>query len=89
MDIQNRNVRSMQEDIRQLDFAALKRAGYRGAVFDKDNCLVKPKRFFVTDVVSANMSMGRIRQYLTTTDLSLNSRKPGRIANAPLVHKTS
>ncbi|THH13783.1 hypothetical protein EW146_g6473 [Bondarzewia mesenterica] len=29
-------------DIRQLDFAALKRAGYRGAVFDKDNCLTIP-----------------------------------------------
>jgi phosphatidylglycerophosphatase GEP4 len=29
-----------QEDIRQLDFAALRQAGYRGAVFDKDNCLV-------------------------------------------------
>jgi hypothetical protein len=29
-----------QEGIRQIDFAALKRAGYRGAVFDKDNCLV-------------------------------------------------
>ena len=29
-----------QEDIRQIDFLALKRAGYRGAVFDKDNCLV-------------------------------------------------
>jgi phosphatidylglycerophosphatase GEP4 len=32
---------SMQEDIRQIDFAALKQAGYRGAVFDKDNCLVR------------------------------------------------
>ncbi|KAA1470429.1 HAD-superfamily phosphatase [Dentipellis sp. KUC8613] len=29
-------------DIRQLDFAALRRAGYRGAVFDKDNCLTIP-----------------------------------------------
>ncbi|KAG9316266.1 hypothetical protein JVU11DRAFT_2294 [Chiua virens] len=27
------------KDIRQLDFLALRRAGYRGAVFDKDNCL--------------------------------------------------
>ena len=31
---------SLQEDIRQLDFYELRRAGYRGAVFDKDNCLV-------------------------------------------------
>lgn len=31
---------STQEDIRQIDFTALKQAGYRGAVFDKDNCLV-------------------------------------------------
>ncbi|TFK44958.1 mitochondrial PGP phosphatase-domain-containing protein [Crucibulum laeve] len=30
------------KDIRQIDFAALKRAGYRGAVFDKDNCLTIP-----------------------------------------------
>ncbi|KAF8918174.1 mitochondrial PGP phosphatase-domain-containing protein [Mucidula mucida] len=29
-------------DIRQLDFLALKKAGYRGAVFDKDNCLTIP-----------------------------------------------
>ncbi|KDR75609.1 hypothetical protein GALMADRAFT_97324 [Galerina marginata CBS 339.88] len=31
-------------DIRQVDFLALKRAGYRGAVFDKDNCLTLPHR---------------------------------------------
>ncbi|KAI0628389.1 mitochondrial PGP phosphatase-domain-containing protein [Trametes polyzona] len=30
------------KDIRQLDFPALYRAGYRGAVFDKDNCLTIP-----------------------------------------------
>lgn len=30
-----------QKDIRQLDFPALYKAGYRGAVFDKDNCLVR------------------------------------------------
>ncbi|KAI0705316.1 mitochondrial PGP phosphatase-domain-containing protein [Cerioporus squamosus] len=30
------------KDIRQLDFQALYRAGYRGAVFDKDNCLTVP-----------------------------------------------
>ncbi|KAJ3884036.1 HAD phosphatase, partial [Lentinula edodes] len=29
-------------DVRHLDFDALKRAGYRGAVFDKDNCLTLP-----------------------------------------------
>lgn len=29
-------------DIRQLDFVALKAAGYRGAVVDKDNCLTLP-----------------------------------------------
>lgn len=27
-------------DIRQINFRALKKAGYRGVVFDKDNCLV-------------------------------------------------
>ncbi|KAF9012579.1 mitochondrial PGP phosphatase-domain-containing protein [Cyathus striatus] len=30
------------KDIRQLDLQALRRAGYRGAVFDKDNCLTIP-----------------------------------------------
>ncbi|KAF8070389.1 mitochondrial PGP phosphatase-domain-containing protein [Lyophyllum atratum] len=30
------------KDIRHLDFAALHKAGYRGAVFDKDNCLTRP-----------------------------------------------
>jgi hypothetical protein len=34
--------RSRRIDIRQLDFVALKAAGYRGAVVDKDNCLVSP-----------------------------------------------
>ncbi|KAI0261271.1 mitochondrial PGP phosphatase-domain-containing protein [Gloeopeniophorella convolvens] len=29
-------------DIRHLDWAALRDAGYRGAVFDKDNCLTIP-----------------------------------------------
>ncbi|KAJ7503061.1 mitochondrial PGP phosphatase-domain-containing protein [Mycena galericulata] len=32
------------KDIRHLDFGALKEAGYRGAVFDKDNCLTLPKK---------------------------------------------
>ncbi|KAF9228496.1 HAD phosphatase [Gyrodon lividus] len=32
----------MVTDIRQLDFLALQKAGYRGAVFDKDNCLTVP-----------------------------------------------
>ncbi|KAI0343516.1 HAD-superfamily phosphatase [Trametopsis cervina] len=30
------------KDIRQLDFYELRKAGYRGAVLDKDNCLTKP-----------------------------------------------
>ncbi|EAU91238.1 hypothetical protein CC1G_06873 [Coprinopsis cinerea okayama7 len=32
------------KDIRHLDFRALKKAGYRGAVFDKDNCLTIPHK---------------------------------------------
>ncbi|KAJ7099507.1 mitochondrial PGP phosphatase-domain-containing protein [Mycena belliarum] len=32
------------KDIRHLDFVALKKAGYRGAVFDKDNCLTLPNK---------------------------------------------
>ncbi|KAF5385841.1 hypothetical protein D9615_002321 [Tricholomella constricta] len=33
-----------QQDLRHLDFAALRKAGYRGAVFDKDNCLTRPHK---------------------------------------------
>jgi hypothetical protein len=36
-----RDILGAQEDIRQIDFRALKKAGYGGAVFDKDNCLVR------------------------------------------------
>ncbi|KAF9268525.1 hypothetical protein L218DRAFT_852328 [Marasmius fiardii PR-910] len=32
------------KDIRQINFHALKEAGYRGAVFDKDNCLTIPHK---------------------------------------------
>ncbi|KAG0708628.1 HAD phosphatase [Suillus ampliporus] len=32
------------KDIRQIDFLALRNAGYRGAVFDKDNCLTIPHK---------------------------------------------
>jgi phosphatidylglycerophosphatase GEP4 len=39
---------STQEDIRQIDFAALKQAGYRGAVFDKDNCIVRTRLFYLS-----------------------------------------
>ncbi|KAL0579614.1 hypothetical protein V5O48_002386 [Marasmius crinis-equi] len=31
------------KDIRQINFVALKKAGYRGAIFDKDNCLASWK----------------------------------------------
>ncbi|KAF8161356.1 mitochondrial PGP phosphatase-domain-containing protein [Crassisporium funariophilum] len=34
------------KDIRQIDFPALKRAGYRGAIFDKDNCLARPYHLY-------------------------------------------
>ncbi|CAL1712015.1 unnamed protein product [Somion occarium] len=32
------------KDIRQLEFRELRKAGYKGAVFDKDNCLTLPHR---------------------------------------------
>ncbi|KAF5355566.1 hypothetical protein D9758_006342 [Tetrapyrgos nigripes] len=42
------------QDIRQIDFRALKKAGYRGAVFDKDNCLTVPyKDTLVPELESA------------------------------------
>ena len=37
----------LQEDIRQLNFAELRKAGYKGAVFDKDNCLVRTTFLFI------------------------------------------
>ncbi|KAK7057647.1 mitochondrial PGP phosphatase-domain-containing protein [Favolaschia claudopus] len=37
------------KDIRHLDFHALKEAGYRGAVFDKDNCLTLPHKDELVD----------------------------------------
>ncbi|KAJ3884725.1 mitochondrial PGP phosphatase [Lentinula edodes] len=36
------NPRIIVPNIRHLNFDALKHAGYRGAVFDKDNCLTLP-----------------------------------------------
>jgi phosphatidylglycerophosphatase GEP4 len=36
-----RYLTGFRKDIRRLDFAALKRAGYQGAIFDKDNCIVR------------------------------------------------
>ena len=33
------------KDIRHIDFVALHKAGYRGIVFDKDNCLVCVQRW--------------------------------------------
>lgn len=86
----NHNVRSMQEDIRQLDFAALKRAGYRGAVFDKDNCLVEPPRCMLgRSNVDVNIRLGCDRQYLMMTASFPSSRKPGRNVNAASAQKTS
>lgn len=86
----NRNVRPMQEDIRQLDFAALKRAGYRGAVFDKDNCLVELTSCMLgCSFADANIRLGCDRQYLMMTASSPSSRKPGRNVNAASAHKIS
>ncbi|KAF8627625.1 hypothetical protein AX15_004322 [Amanita polypyramis BW_CC] len=42
------------KDIRQIDFAALRSEGYRGIVFDKDNCLTLPHRdTIVSDIKNA------------------------------------
>ncbi|KAH8827886.1 HAD phosphatase [Flagelloscypha sp. PMI_526] len=41
-------------DIRQIDFRALKESGYKGAIFDKDNCLTIPhKDVLVPELTSA------------------------------------
>ncbi|EDR09086.1 uncharacterized protein LACBIDRAFT_296345 [Laccaria bicolor S238N-H82] len=42
------------KDIRHIDFHKLRRAGYRGIVFDKDNCLTLPhKDFLVPELTEA------------------------------------
>lgn len=46
-----------QKDIRYLDFAALRKAGYRGAVFDKDNCLVRYKPLIMTFAESSGQTV--------------------------------
>ncbi|KAI9511496.1 mitochondrial PGP phosphatase-domain-containing protein [Russula earlei] len=42
LSISSKEISSSQPDIRSLNFAALRDAGYRGAIFDKDNCLTLP-----------------------------------------------
>ncbi|KAG1737911.1 HAD phosphatase [Suillus paluster] len=44
-------------DIRQIDFLALRNAGYRGAVFDKDNCLVGHKIFAVSNCLNTQQTI--------------------------------
>ncbi|KAF8633371.1 hypothetical protein AX17_004542 [Amanita inopinata Kibby_2008] len=39
------------KDIRQIDFVALRKAGYRGIVFDKDNCLTLPHKDTVVEEI--------------------------------------
>jgi hypothetical protein len=42
------NLVLLQPDIRHLNFTALRDAGYRAAIFDKDNCLVSyPPSYFL------------------------------------------
>ncbi|KAM6502626.1 Mitochondrial PGP phosphatase domain containing protein [Amanita muscaria] len=42
------------KDIRQIDFGALRKEGYRGIVFDKDNCLTLPhKDTLVPEIANA------------------------------------
>ncbi|PFH52181.1 hypothetical protein AMATHDRAFT_74460 [Amanita thiersii Skay4041] len=41
------------KDIRQINFVALRDAGYRGAVFDKDNCLTLPHKDSIVPEIQA------------------------------------
>ena len=78
---------STQEDIRQIDFAALKQAGYRGAVFDKDNCLVRTT-FYSILLLNAFFC----RRYRTGIDLSQNCRfatSLNSLQNVNLAHVAS
>lgn len=67
---------SRSTDIRQLDFVALKAAGYRGAVVDKDNCLVRPPHSHSTrrrEFLNFQGFGGRFaRPYLTMMNSSRN-----------------
>lgn len=59
--------RKRDSDIRQLDFPALKRAGYRGVVVDKDNCLV-----------CAILSIVCLRQALKLLEWTADDARRGR-----------
>ena len=89
------------KDIRQLDFLALREAGYRGAVFDKDNCLVRawlsPNRYMFDLQVDgtvqrlagpATRGPSHRRRMQRFAD-ALHDRMPGKNADRSLVRATS
>ncbi|OJA08515.1 hypothetical protein AZE42_02469 [Rhizopogon vesiculosus] len=60
-------------DIRQIDFLALRNAGYRGAVFDKDNCLTIPYK----DPLVPELEAESVSHHLSVPVLRHNTLKPG------------
>ncbi len=63
-----------QTDIRQIDFAALRREGYRAIVFDKDNCLVGALHLALMSMLTVPLS----RHYPTRTPSFRTSRLGSR-----------
>ena len=63
------------QDLRCLDFPALHRAGYRGAVFDKDNCLVRQTLFSIRNSfrIEDRHYQARILSYQTSPMLGMSA----------------
>ena len=90
----------LQKDIRQLDFSALRQAGYRGAVFDKDNCLVRgtSSRFtaYLTsvqtvphhDTIVPELEVWLYISKFSLLDCSFSSRKHGANVEKHLERET-
>ena len=79
----------MQRDIRYLNFVALRDAGYRGAIFDKDNCLVSSCSYFYR-ILASN---GAVLPCQTLPDNDklipeLEVRLPNFLTNVITSHRT-
>ncbi|KAF9460729.1 mitochondrial PGP phosphatase-domain-containing protein [Collybia nuda] len=80
------------KDIRHLDFVALHKAGYRGAVFDKDNCLTLPHTDVIVpeiqdawDICRKTFGEGNI---LIVSNSAGTRMDPGGIQSESVTHNT-
>ncbi|KAG9125379.1 hypothetical protein FRC07_007826 [Ceratobasidium sp. 392] len=72
------------DTIARLDFAALRKAGYTGAVFDRDNCLTIPHK----DTLVPELAASPTSPHHMTSKIDYRMyRTPGLNANQPLDRK--